>query len=88
LGLEKSTMSGLVERAEKRGLLERAPCASDGRAVEISLTARGKKLAERLQAEVERSLAPMTGALNAAERQRLRALLERMLETADLRRSG
>ena len=25
LGLEKSTMTGLVDRAEKRGLLERAP---------------------------------------------------------------
>jgi len=30
LGLEKSTMTGLVDRAEKRGLMARAPSADDG----------------------------------------------------------
>ena len=39
LGLEKSTMTGLVERAEKRGLLQRAPHAVDGRAVEVLISA-------------------------------------------------
>src|SRR5580704_9923120 len=52
LGLEKSTMSGLVERAEKRGLLERAPGASDRRVVEVFVTSRGAKLARQLYAEV------------------------------------
>lgn len=42
LGLEKSTMSGLVERAEKRGLLDRAPSAADGRAVESRSARRGR----------------------------------------------
>jgi DNA-binding MarR family transcriptional regulator len=83
LGLEKSTMSGLVERAEKRGYLERSPGADDRRAVEISLSARGKKLAQRLSAQVEESLTPMAGNLNATERQRLRVLLERMLGASD-----
>src|SRR5262245_18594032 len=35
LGLEKSTMTGLVDRAEKRGLLARAPSPEDGRAIEV-----------------------------------------------------
>src|ERR1700722_19290443 len=60
LGLEKSTMSGLVDRAEKRGLLGRAPSAGDGRAVEVFLTSAGEELGERLYARVERSLHPMT----------------------------
>jgi DNA-binding MarR family transcriptional regulator len=79
LGLEKSTMSGLVERAEKRGLLKRAPSASDGRAVELFLSPSGAKLAERLYAVVEGALEPMTGVLRAEERERLRGLLEKML---------
>jgi DNA-binding MarR family transcriptional regulator len=79
LGLEKSTMSGLVERAEKRGLLERAPSKEDGRGVEVSITSAGMKLAERTYAHVEKSLLPLIGTLGAAERARLRGLLERML---------
>jgi DNA-binding MarR family transcriptional regulator len=79
LGLEKSTMSGLVERAEKRGLLERAPSTTDGRAVDVFLSPAGAELAQRLQARVERSLAPMTGQLAPAEQRRLQALLERLL---------
>src|SRR5262245_13371820 len=33
LGLEKSTMTGLVDRAEKRGIMARAPNQDDGRAI-------------------------------------------------------
>ena len=43
LGLEKSTMSGLVDRAEKRGLLERAPNGEDGRAVDVLPQPRGNQ---------------------------------------------
>jgi len=79
LGLEKSTMTGLVDRAERRGLLERAPSASDGRAVDVFLSPEGADLAGRLYAHVGRSLAPMTSELAPAEQRRLQTLLERML---------
>jgi DNA-binding MarR family transcriptional regulator len=79
LGLEKSTMTGLVARAEKRGLIERAPNTDDGRAVDVSLSAAGLRLAETVQATVRRELAPMTGKLAAGERRRLSTLIERML---------
>ena len=78
LGLEKSTMTGLVDRAEKRGLLERAPSASDGRAVDVFLSPAGVELAERGAAEVRRALRPLTGELSPTEQRRLQALLERM----------
>jgi DNA-binding MarR family transcriptional regulator len=81
LGLEKSTMSGLVERAEKRGLLERTPSENDGRGVQVSITSEGMKLAERVYAQVEQSLLPVINALGATEGTRLRRLLERMLPT-------
>jgi DNA-binding MarR family transcriptional regulator len=81
LGLEKSSMSGLVERAEKRGLLERTPSESDRRGVHVSLTSEGMKLAEHMYAHVERWLLPLLDTLGPAERTRLRGLLERMLHT-------
>jgi len=79
LGLEKSTMTGLVDRAEKRGLLERAPSPADRRAVDVFLSAAGIDLTERLYAEILRALSPMTGALSPAEQRRLHTLIERML---------
>ena len=79
LGLEKSTMTGLVDRAQKRGLLERAPSPTDGRAVDVFLSPDGAELAERLYAEVGRSLSAMTNELIPADQRRLQALLERML---------
>ena len=80
LGLEKSTMTGLVDRAEKRGLMARAPSAEDGRAIEVFLTREGGALVERLYAEVKSALAPLTGQLNAADQGRLQELLRRMLD--------
>jgi DNA-binding MarR family transcriptional regulator len=80
LGLDKSTMTGLIDRAEKRGLLERLRNPTDGRAVDVRISPDGARLAERLYARVTRSLSPMTGALSAADQRRLRTLLETMLE--------
>ncbi|HXW44374.1 MAG TPA: MarR family transcriptional regulator [Streptosporangiaceae bacterium] len=79
LGLEKSTMSGLVDRAERRGLLQRAVSATDGRAVEVFLSPAGLEAAERFRARVEQALVPLTSTLAPAEQRRLQALLERML---------
>src|SRR5580658_8025357 len=63
LGLDKSTISGLVDRAEKRGLLQRAPNPADGRAVDVFLTAAGTELAGRGAAQIARALSPMTSTL-------------------------
>lgn len=79
LGLEKSTMTGLVDRAERRGLLGRAANASDGRAVDVFLSPAGLELAERLFAHVERSLSSLSDALTPSDQSRLQVLLERML---------
>lgn len=83
LGLEKSTVSGLVERSEKRGLIERAASADDRRAVEVFLSAAGQELAERGYAQVEQSLSSLTDRLTPGDQRRLRALLEGLLEAAD-----
>ena len=82
LGLDKSTISGLVDRAEKRGLLQRAPNPADGRAVDVFLSPAGTELADRGAALVARSLSPMTSVLTGTEARRLTTLLEYILPAA------
>jgi DNA-binding MarR family transcriptional regulator len=80
LGLDKSTISGLVDRAEKRGLLQRIPNPIDGRGVDVVLSTAGMELADRGASQIACSLSPMTSTLTRAEAHRLTTLLERMLE--------
>jgi DNA-binding MarR family transcriptional regulator len=79
LGLDKSTISGLVDRAEKRGLLQRTPNPADRRGIDVALTEKGIELAERGGAEVAQSLLPLTSTLTLSEARRVTILLERML---------
>ncbi len=81
LGLEKQTMSGLIARAEKRGLVARAPNEEDGRATDVFLTSDGAKLVKRLRVQGQQALAPVIEQLSASDQQLLMELLQRMLET-------
>ncbi|PKQ23302.1 MAG: MarR family transcriptional regulator [Actinobacteria bacterium HGW-Actinobacteria-5] len=79
LGLEKSTITGLVARAEKRGLLCRAPNAADGRAIDVFLSEEGRAHAERLAADLARFVSQLTDVLTVAERDQLGILLGKMI---------
>jgi DNA-binding MarR family transcriptional regulator len=79
LGLEKSTVSGLIDRAAKRGLVRRVTSDDDGRAVRVTLSEEGQRLAVRVAGDLSDLLAPMTGALSAADQKRLSTLLTRLL---------
>ena len=81
LGLEKHTMSGLIARAEKRGLVARAPNELDGRATEVLITAEGTKLIKQLRAQGQKALAPVIGQLGASDQRLLQELLHRMLQS-------
>jgi DNA-binding MarR family transcriptional regulator len=74
LGLEKSSVTGLVDRAGRRGLVERAPATDDGRAVHVRLTPKGRRLARRLEALATADLARLLDALPARDRARLGSL--------------
>ncbi|WP_243394207.1 MarR family winged helix-turn-helix transcriptional regulator [Mycobacterium ahvazicum] len=80
LGLERSTVSGLIDRAAQRGLVRKTTDAVDGRSVRVSLTAEARRLEVRIIAQIGELLAPMTGGLNVADRKRLTALLAKVLE--------
>ena len=81
LGVEKQTMSGLITRAEKRGLVARAPNEEDGRATDVFLTGDGAKLVKRVRVQGQQALAPIIEQLSESDQQLLKKLLQRMFET-------
>ena len=74
LGLDKSSMTGLVSRAEKRGLVERMPSPSDGRGVLVALTPAGRRLAEVGEAQIARRVTELLAELNATQRKQFTQL--------------
>jgi DNA-binding MarR family transcriptional regulator len=81
LELEKSSLSGLVDRAEKRGLVERIPSPHDRRAATIRVTARGRKLSRVIEDAVRVEIDALVQPLPQAERDRLAAVVWRVLPT-------
>jgi DNA-binding MarR family transcriptional regulator len=79
LGLERSSVSGLIDRTVQRGLVRRDTSSDDGRAVRVSLTPAGQRLASALTKEVGALISPMTARLSPADQRRLHALLTRVL---------
>lgn len=76
LGLDKSTLSGLIDRAQRRGLVARGKNPQDGRVVEVYLTPAGLELAQRVEDDIRRALAPATGRLGPGQLDRLAGLLD------------
>lgn len=80
--LPQPSMSRLVERLERRGLLERRPCPGDGRGVLVALTPAGAALQREIGRRHVRSIrSAMTAALDAEELRTLTTLLRRVRES-------
>jgi DNA-binding MarR family transcriptional regulator len=79
LGLAKSSLTGLVDRTERNGLVRREPDPRDTRAVRVALTPRGGRLAEEFYAETCRRIEMLPAGLSAAERGTLAGLLGRVV---------
>ena len=75
LGLEKSSLTGLVDRAVKRGLVRREPDPDDRRAVQVLLTGEGRELAEDFYAATCRRVDELAARLSTQDRDRLATLL-------------
>lgn len=75
LGLDKSSTTGLIDRAERRGLVRRAEAPSDGRSFRVLLTDDGRRLAHAFVSAVGAELTALTDELGDADRRRLSALL-------------
>jgi len=79
LDLDKSSVSGLVDRAERRGLVERIPSSTDRRAVRVGLTASGRSVVAKVESGFAADMAALLTPLAAAERHALAALIARLL---------
>jgi DNA-binding MarR family transcriptional regulator len=79
LGLAKSSLTGLVDRSERNGLVRREPDPQDMRAVRVTLTADGSSLAEEFYVETCRRVAELPGSLSAEESGVLASLLGRIV---------
>ncbi|MFF3670575.1 MarR family winged helix-turn-helix transcriptional regulator [Microtetraspora malaysiensis] len=79
LKLAKSSLTGLVDRTERNGLVRREPDPQDARAVQVALTAHGSKVAREFYTETCRRIEELPGSLSPADRGALADLLGRVV---------
>ncbi|MET7455451.1 MarR family transcriptional regulator [Streptomyces sp. NPDC005574] len=78
LKCEPSNVTGIVDRLESRGLVERRPDPTDRRVKVAAATDEGRRIARDLREGLRFAREPLAG-LSAEERGSLRDLLRRML---------
>ena len=79
LDLDKSSITGLVDRAERRGLVARNSSPADRRAVLVSLTEEGRSLASEISTRFEADISSMLDFLAPLERAALTRLVSRVV---------
>jgi DNA-binding MarR family transcriptional regulator len=79
LKCEPSNVTGIVDRLEARGLVERRPDPADRRVKLAAATDEGRRVARSLRESLRFAREPLAG-LSDEERLALRGLLRRMLE--------
>src|ERR1700739_1103107 len=62
-GLERSTVSGLIDRATQRGLVVKTADPVDGRSVRVSLTEQARNLVPEVTAAIGDRMKPCVGQL-------------------------
>lgn len=80
LNTDIGSLTRMLSRMEKRGLIERARSESDRRVVHLELTEAGRDLANRMPAIFTRVLNRFFAGFSRDEVQTLRGLLQRVLE--------
>jgi DNA-binding MarR family transcriptional regulator len=80
LRCEPSNVTGIVDRLESRGLVERRPDPADRRIKVAAVTDEGRRVARGLRDSLRFARAPLA-ALTEEERLALRDLLRRMVES-------
>ena len=78
LGVERATVTGLVDGIEKAGLARRLPCPGDRRAIMVALTPAGVRLADSVAPARQRKISGLLAGLSAAEKKELVRLLDKV----------
>jgi DNA-binding MarR family transcriptional regulator len=79
--IDDSTLSHMLSRLSRRGLLERRRSTGDTRFVSVHLTTEGKRIARGCKTASDRRERKMLGPLSEADVATLRALLSQVFET-------
>lgn len=78
LGVNRATVTGLLDCAERAGLALRRPCSEDRRGVTVTLTPRGRRLIDSVAPERLRKTAALMAGLSAREKAELTRLLDKI----------
>jgi DNA-binding MarR family transcriptional regulator len=81
VGLSQSTLTGMLTRMEKNGLIERRRDSIDGRAIRVRLTAKGRELQPKCWAIFQQMREQFRKALSEAELSQLRNSLGKLANT-------
>jgi DNA-binding MarR family transcriptional regulator len=79
LDLDKSSITGLINRAERRGLVERSNSPHDGRVIHVKVTAEGHKIIQIVSSKIAQQIIAITDTLNEKESSQFIALASKML---------
>ena len=82
LGIEKAALTGLADRAQRRGLITRTAVPGDRRALSVALTPAGRDAASAFHRELSASLSRLTDVLPPTERARFGRSLARVAADA------
>ncbi len=85
LNLAPPTISVSVKKMEQNGIIERKSHPSDGRSVQFFLTPQGQKMYDRNQSYQRKKVQLLLSGLTQQEQETLTALLERALQSAELK---
>ena len=80
LDVEKAALTGLIDRAERRGLVERSPVPGDRRALRVTPTDTGRRAAAAFHAEVNAELSRLLAPLAPHDRKHFRNAMAEILE--------
>ncbi len=82
LRCDPSNVTGIVDRLEAKGLVERRTAEHDRRAKTVAVTAAGRRLLRRISADLA-TLPPQLAALDERSRRSLAEVLATVLESED-----
>jgi DNA-binding MarR family transcriptional regulator len=88
LGLDRSTVTGLVDRAQARGLVERVRDPADGRAARVALTPAAHELRATIEREVTEAVGPLLSQLGPTQGDALGELLHSVGRLPNYRKSS
>lgn len=81
LGIEKAALTGLVDRAESRGLVVRGPVPGDRRAVQLTVTDAGAAAAAAFHRQLDETLDALVDTLPTGRRAAFRTAVNLLADT-------